>query len=67
VLFRISSFSRPAPHGNILIRLGFRAFGRREQLRFLKLTAERMARLTAEQERYRSAGAGRSAVRTADS
>ena len=46
VLFRISSFSRPAGAGNPLLRLGFKLFGRREQLRFLKLAAERMARLT---------------------
>jgi uncharacterized protein (UPF0548 family) len=48
VLFRISSFSRPSGGGNLLVRIGFRLFGRREQLRFLKLTADRMARLTAE-------------------
>jgi Domain of unknown function (DUF1990) len=46
VLFRISSFSQPAGSGNLLLRAGFRLFGRREQLRFLRLTAERMARLT---------------------
>jgi uncharacterized protein (UPF0548 family) len=46
VLFRINSFSRPAGGGNPLVRLGFGLFGRREQLRFLKLAAERMARLT---------------------
>jgi uncharacterized protein (UPF0548 family) len=48
VLFRIHSFSRAAGDGNFLVRIGFRLFGRREQLRFLKLTAERMARLTEE-------------------
>ena len=48
VLFRIHSFSRRAERGNPLLRIGFRVFGRREQLRFLKLTSERMARLTAE-------------------
>jgi hypothetical protein len=47
VLFRISSFSRPAGRGNPILRLGFRLVGRREQLRFLELTAERMVRLTA--------------------
>jgi uncharacterized protein (UPF0548 family) len=67
VLFRISSFSRPARAGNPLIRFGFRIFGRREQLRFLRLTAERMGRLTRGQARYRGAGAGSSAVRAADS
>jgi Domain of unknown function (DUF1990) len=48
VLFRISSFSRPAGGRNLLVRIGFRLFGRREQLRFLALTAARMARLTEE-------------------
>lgn len=48
VLFRICSFSRPAGAGNPLVRLGFRLIGRRQQRRFLHLTAERMARLTAE-------------------
>ena len=49
VLFRVASFSRPAARGNPLVRIGFRLFGRREQLRFLALTANRMARLTEEQ------------------
>jgi uncharacterized protein (UPF0548 family) len=48
VLFRISSFAQPSGAGNPFIRLGFRLFGRREQLRFLRMTAARMARLTAE-------------------
>lgn len=48
VLFRICSFSRPAGGGNLILRIGFRLFGRREQLRFLRLTADRMARLTEE-------------------
>ena len=49
VLFRVASFSRAAARGNLLVRIGFRLFGRREQLRFLALTADRMARLTEEQ------------------
>jgi uncharacterized protein (UPF0548 family) len=48
VMVRICSFSRPAEGGNPFKRLGFKLFGRREQLRFLALTSERMARLTAE-------------------
>ena len=48
VLFRINSFSQPAGGGNPLLRLGFRIIGRREQLRFLKATSDRMAQLTAE-------------------
>jgi uncharacterized protein (UPF0548 family) len=51
VLFRISSFSRPARGDNLLLRIGFRLVGRREQLRFLALTADRMARLTEERSR----------------
>jgi hypothetical protein len=31
------------------VRIGFRLFGRREQVRFLAVTADRMARLTEEQ------------------
>ena len=46
VAFRIHAFSRPAPIPNPLVRLGFRLFGRREQLRFLRSTSERMLRLT---------------------
>jgi uncharacterized protein (UPF0548 family) len=49
VLFRVASISRAAPRGNLLVRIGFRLLGRREQLRFLALTADRMARLTEEQ------------------
>jgi uncharacterized protein (UPF0548 family) len=49
VLFRVASFSRAAPRGSLLVRIGFRLFGRREQLRFLALTAGRMAQLTEEQ------------------
>ena len=48
VLFRISSSAQPAGGGNIFMRLGFRLVGRREQLRFLHMTASRMARLTAQ-------------------
>ena len=55
VLFRIHSFSRPAGGGNLLVRIGFRLFGRREQLRFLRMTAERMAWLTEERSRRHAA------------
>lgn len=44
--FRIDAFSRRAADPNLLIRLGFRLFGRREQLAFLHSTLRRMARLT---------------------
>jgi uncharacterized protein (UPF0548 family) len=56
VRFRISSFSRPARGGNPLVRIGFRLIGRRQQLRFLRLAAERMARLTEEKVRTCQAG-----------
>ena len=46
VEFRIKAFSRPAPDRNLLIRAGFRVFGRRHQLRYLRRTCRRMARLT---------------------
>ncbi|MGI8685794.1 MAG: DUF1990 family protein [Acidimicrobiales bacterium] len=48
VEFRISAFSRPAPIANPLVRLGFRLFGRREQVTFARRACGRMARLTAE-------------------
>jgi uncharacterized protein (UPF0548 family) len=47
VLFRLVSFSKPAGGVNPIYRLGFRLVGRREQLRFLRMTAARMAELTA--------------------
>jgi uncharacterized protein (UPF0548 family) len=46
VEFRIHSYSKLAPDRNPLVRLGFRLFGRREQLAFLHSTLERMRRLT---------------------
>jgi len=46
VEFRITAFSKAASEGNPIVRLGFRLFGRREQLKFLARTSERMARLT---------------------
>jgi uncharacterized protein (UPF0548 family) len=49
VEFRIHAFSRAANQGNPLVRVGFRLVGRREQLRFLRQTCARMARLTADQ------------------
>jgi uncharacterized protein (UPF0548 family) len=47
VEFRIHVVSRASRIGNPLIRLGFRLFGRREQVRFAKRTCERMACLVA--------------------
>lgn len=48
VEFRIQAYSRPASIPNPVVRLGFRLFGRREQLKFARHACHRMARLTAE-------------------
>lgn len=48
VAFRIWARSRPAPDPNLILRLGFRLVGRREQLRFYDSTCARMLRLTEE-------------------
>jgi uncharacterized protein (UPF0548 family) len=45
VEFRIHAVSRAAAIRNPIIRLGFRLFGRREQLRFARHACERMAEL----------------------
>jgi uncharacterized protein (UPF0548 family) len=47
VEFRIHVVSRSSRIGNPIIRLGFRLFGRREQVRFAKRACERMAGLLA--------------------
>jgi uncharacterized protein (UPF0548 family) len=49
VEFRIHAYSRAAAIPNPIVRLGFRLFGRREQLKFARHACERMARLTAEE------------------
>jgi uncharacterized protein (UPF0548 family) len=60
--FHIHAVSRPAAIRNPLIRLGFRLFGRREQLRFARHACERMAQLvTAELSPERSAPVQRTA------
>ena len=46
VEFRLSAVSRMAEIRNPAIRLGFRLFGRREQLKFYRRCGERMARFT---------------------
>jgi uncharacterized protein (UPF0548 family) len=45
--FRLHAHSRPSGDGPLWVRLGFRLFGRREQLRFYARCCDRMARLTA--------------------
>jgi uncharacterized membrane protein/uncharacterized protein (UPF0548 family) len=47
VEFRIHAVSKPAHIPNPVIRLGFRLFGRRVQIRFARHACQRMARLTA--------------------
>jgi uncharacterized protein (UPF0548 family) len=46
VEFRIHAYSKGSRERGALVRLGFRLFGRREQLAFLHMTLERMRRLT---------------------
>jgi uncharacterized protein (UPF0548 family) len=48
VEFHIHAVSRPADRGPPLLRLGFRLFGRRPQLRFYHRACERMAQLVLE-------------------
>jgi len=47
VEFRIHAFSRWVADGNPLLRMALHLIGRREQLRFMRLTCRRMAALTA--------------------
>jgi uncharacterized protein (UPF0548 family) len=47
VEFRLHAHSRASGQGPAWVRLGFRLFGRREQVRFYFRCCERMARLTA--------------------
>lgn len=47
VEFRIHSFSRPAPTDSLLVRVGLRLVGRRQQLRFYRRACARIAALTA--------------------
>jgi uncharacterized protein (UPF0548 family) len=47
VEFRLHAHSRAADEGPLWVRLGFRLFGRREQVRFYFRCCERIARLTA--------------------
>ena len=56
VEFRLHAHSRAADEGPPWVRLGFRLFGRREQVRFYLRCCERVARLTA-RERLRPADA----------
>ncbi len=55
VEFRIHVVSRAARIPNPLVRLGFRLFGRRQQVRFARRACERMAKLVAG-ESVQSAG-----------
>jgi uncharacterized protein (UPF0548 family) len=49
VAFRINAFSRAGDIPNPIIRLGFRLFGRRLQLRFVRNSLARMQRLVEEE------------------
>jgi len=57
VEFRIHVVSQPASVPNPIIRLGFRLFGRREQIRFARRACERMACLLAGEDVNRAADA----------
>jgi uncharacterized protein (UPF0548 family) len=46
VEFRLFAFSRPARSGPLLLRTGFRLFGRTQQLRFYRQVCRRARRLT---------------------
>jgi hypothetical protein len=56
VEFRIHAVSRASRIPNPVIRLGFRLFGRREQVRFATRACERMACLVAGEPDVRAAG-----------
>ena len=47
VEFRLHAVSRASDHGAWWARIGFRLFGRRQQVRFYRRCCERMAQLTA--------------------
>ena len=67
VEFRLHAHSRPSSDGAPWVRLGFRLFGRREQVRFYRRCCERMARLTARGARAaRGVAAARCPLRGAD-
>jgi uncharacterized protein (UPF0548 family) len=69
VEFHTSRFSRHAPAGNPVVRLGLHLFGRRQQVRFARRACERMARLTAaalDRPEEDAAEAARSVPRVAD-
>jgi uncharacterized protein DUF1990 len=55
VEFRIHVVSRASRIDNPIIRLGFRLFGRREQVRFAKRACERMACLVSGDQSVRTA------------
>jgi uncharacterized protein (UPF0548 family) len=46
VEFRLRAISRPATSGPVLTRIGFRIFGRTQQLRFYRQVCRRTKRLT---------------------
>jgi uncharacterized protein (UPF0548 family) len=60
VAFRVCARSRPSRDAGAIVRLGFRLFGRREQLRFYDSTCERVRRLTEAALRH---GRSREAIR----
>jgi uncharacterized protein (UPF0548 family) len=59
VEFRIHAYSRRARIRNPAVRLGFRLFGRREQVRFARHACARMAQLTAAELSHETAAVPR--------
>lgn len=62
VEFRLHAVSRPARSGPLLLRLGFRLFGRSQQLRFYRQVCRRVKRLTEAQLETERAQQSRRAV-----
>jgi uncharacterized protein (UPF0548 family) len=59
VEFHLKAISRPARQGPLLLRTGFRLFGRRNQLRFYRQVCRRIKRLTEAQLETQRAAAAR--------
>jgi uncharacterized protein (UPF0548 family) len=62
VEFRLFAFSRPARSGPLLLRTGFRLFGRPQQLRFYRQVCRRARRLTEAQLETEAVARSRSPV-----
>jgi uncharacterized protein (UPF0548 family) len=63
VEFHLRAVSRPAQRGPLLLRIGFRLFGRAHQLRFYRQICRRAMRLTEAQLETDRAAAARAAIK----